>query len=116
MALAPRMAGSGRRLATVDRQDLPGDEFGLVVGEEYDRLRDLLRPAGPLHWHAGNQPGLAGLAAGKAVQHAGLHRTRRDGVDTDAEGSTLQRRRLRQPLHRVLAGGVDRGARRTLVA
>ena len=57
--------------------------------------------------HSRDQTGLPFVTAGESLQHASFDRTRGDCIDSDAERRSLECRRLRQPLDRVLAGHVN---------
>ena len=55
-------------------------------------------------------------AAGEAIEHLGLDRPRRHGIDAHAARSTFKRRSLGQAFDGVLARGIDRSARRADLA
>ena len=80
------LVGSAGRLAAVDGQDVAGDEAGVIRSYVEDRARDLVGLADPLLRIEGGEIGLDLLAAGEAVEHTGLDRSRRHRVDPDTEG------------------------------
>src|SRR5258707_15581290 len=79
--LAVELRGLRRRLAAVDEEHLTGREGRLVGRQEDDRVCDLIGFADSLERHARHEAGFSFGAAGKAVEHRGLDRTRRDSVD-----------------------------------
>src|SRR6478609_9216885 len=100
--------------SAIDRNDLTSNKRSLVGGEINDGFRDLLRRSCALERNVRDHRGLSVGVAGEAVQHPGFDRAGRDCVDADAEGCPFEGRRLRQSFDGVLAGGIDRGARRGL--
>ena len=59
----------------------------------------------PIGWSASTWAS-SGVAPEPVVDHLGSGRTRADGVDADALGRELERRRLREPDDTVLGGDV----------
>src|ERR1700731_4835566 len=97
----------GRRVspccvAAVDGEGLARDEGRLVRTDEHDGVGDLFGVGGALQKVVGCNGLLHFLAAAKAVEHAGLGRADRDGVNPYAEARGFHCRRLRQALDRVL--------------
>jgi len=98
--------------AAVDGDDLAGDERHLSGGGKYDCDGDLFRPASAFQRYARDQPCPPVGVAGEPIEHRGLDWAGRNGVDTDTECRTFQRRRLSQPFDSMLAGRIKRCARR----
>src|SRR5271168_2581822 len=110
-----RCAGLCRRLATVDEEHLTGREGRLARSEEDDCVGDLGRLARTLERNTRHEAGLSFGVAGKAVEHCGLDRPRRDGIDPHPRCRSLQRRGLGEPLDGVLACRIDRRTARPKV-
>jgi len=83
-------AWSEGRLATVDGDDLAGDESGLMRGEELDDVGDLVDVAEATHGDAGGHCGACVRPAGEVVQTSGGHGAGGDRIDPDAFGCDFE--------------------------
>jgi hypothetical protein len=88
----------------------------LAGSDEHDGICDLRGGAHTLERHSRDQSGLSLRSAGEPIQQFGFDRTGRDRIDANARCRTFERGGFRQPLDRVLAGGVERRTRRASVS
>jgi hypothetical protein len=107
-----RLCGS---FAPIDNDGLAG-EVRRLAGEEQDRVGYLLRGGRALDRHGVEEGGRRLAVAGESVEHFGLDRPGRNGIDAHAARSALERRGLGQAFDRVLARGIDRSVWRSDLA
>src|SRR6478735_7010407 len=95
-----RLAGKKRRFA----------------GKEKDGVGDFLRRGGAFDRDALEEVRFTLAAPRESVEHLGLDRPRRHGIDAHAGLGTLKRRSLGQTFDSVLARGIDGSIRRADLA
>src|SRR6202051_569698 len=94
---------------------MAGDERLFVRRDEDDRVGYVPREHEATHRNTRHQRRLIVRRACKTGQHASVRGTRRYAVHTDSRLGDLERHRLGDAFHGVLAADIDRGPRCTLV-
>src|SRR5512145_1510119 len=106
---------AGHRQAARGADDLPGDEGGLVAGEEGDDAGEILRLAQAAERDRLGERALQLLAllafAGEVAEQRGVGRAGADDVHVDLLARQFARHGLREGHQPALAEGIDRLAR-----
>src|SRR5580704_17704180 len=103
--------------AAVDGDDLTGDKPGVVRCEELDHVRDLVNTTKATGGDGRGHRRIAlFVAGGEAAEAFSRNRAGSYGVDADTLGGHLERRRTGEPVHCVLACGVQGSACATPLA
>lgn len=95
---------------------MAGDERCLVHCDEQDRAGHLVPVADPLLRIERREIGVGVCTAGEAIEHARIDKAWRLRIHTHAIGTGFECDRLGQPLDRMLALGIDRGAAAAFMA
>src|SRR5439155_878767 len=94
-------------IPTVNRENLAGDERGVVGTEPDDGARDLFRPADASDGMCGLQHLPYLRRSRKVAKHSRLDCAWSDGIDSNVLSGVFERDRFGQPRDGVFAGSVD---------